>query len=76
MGIYADTHTLMKETGLTDVKIEHDTGIPKRWLNKFRNAEFNGGAVDRVDELKKYLTKEAAKQKRKANKESKNENNN
>jgi len=65
MGMYADTIKLIKELKLSDVQIEEATGLPKRWINKFRNDQFSGNMVSRIEQVFKYAKKEQKKAKRK-----------
>jgi len=68
MGLYSLTHQLLIESKLTDSELENETGIDKRWINRFRNEKITSSMTDRVEAIHKVVKKETAKQRRRLRK--------
>jgi len=64
MGLYEKTKALLAETGITDAKLRELTGIPDRWIQRFRTKDSHREILNRIEKINKALKKEQRKQKR------------
>jgi len=71
MGLFEATKKMLIDSGLTDAQIYRFTGVPERWIQRFRTKDSHKEILSRIEKINKCLAKEEKKRKRELNKESK-----
>jgi hypothetical protein len=65
MGLMSITHSLLKESGLTDGDVRDLTGLDKKWINRFRTEKRGEELISRVEAVHDAVKKVVMKQRRK-----------
>mgnify|MGYP000471533874 CR=1 FL=1 len=71
MGLMSITHTLLKESGLSDSDIRDLTGIDRKWITRFRTEKRGEDLISRVEAVYDVVKKVVMQKRRKDRRASK-----